>query len=386
MLSTLGPVLPDPLWAMAGALRADRRDPLDLVVGVYRDETGRTPVMRAVAEAEQRLAARRRPRGYVGPSGSAPFLAAMTDLLLGPAAAAGTVAVQSVAGTGALRVLLELVALASPSATVHLGEPGYVNHRPIAEAAGLRVQGHPSLTPDGRADVPALLEALHRARPGDVVLLQAACHNPTGADPDPAQWREIADAMAALGLVPLVDSAYHGFGEGMAADLAGLRTVVAAAEVALVAASCSKNFGLYAERTGIALVTGGSAAQRAVAGAALQRIARASYSQPPDHGAAVVTEILGDTALRADHTAELESMRRRIMSIRRQLAAAVGPGRWQVVTRHRGMFSVLPMTESERQWLMTEAAVYCAPGGRINVAGLPTGRIPRLAAALTALG
>jgi aspartate aminotransferase len=380
----------DPLWAVAAQLAADERTGvLDLVVGVYRDESGRTPVMGAVREAEARLAAGTASKGYKGLSGNRGFNEAITELVLGSAAlVARATTVQTVAGTGALRLLAELAARAVPGATAWISDPGYINHEPVARAAGLSVRRYRYLTERGTADGAGILEQLESARRGDIVVVQGACHNPTGADPEPEWWSGFAELAARRGFVPLVDLAYQGFGRGLEEDAAGLRNLAAAVEQVLVAVSCSKNFGLYSERTGCAIVLDADPARGALIRGHLETIARASYSQPPDHGAAVAEEILRDPVLRAGWEDELTTMRERVIRIRRALGLAFeerGLGEpWLAVGAHHGLFSTLPLEVEQVRRLRAHFGVYAADSGRINVAGLRSDDVEPLAAAVAA--
>ena len=391
MLDLLPAARVDPLWAVAAQLLADERSGvLDLVVGVYRDESGRTPVMRAVREVEAALAAEEASKGYKGLSGNGHFNEAMTRLVLGSdELVARATTVQTVAGTGALRLLTELAARAVPGGTVWISDPGYVNHEPVARAAGMDVRRYRYLGADGAADGDAILRQLAEARPHDVVVVQGACHNPTGADLDAEWWSAFADLTARRGIMPLVDLAYQGFGRGLEEDAHGLQILASRVEQVLVAVSCSKNFGLYSERTGCAIVLDADAARGGLIRGHLETIARAAYSQPPDHGAAVVAEILASPDLRLTWEAELTAMRERVTEIRFALRrafaeAGLGDG-WLAVGEHRGLFSTLPLTVEQSRRLRRGCGVYTADTGRINVAGLGLHEVDRLAAAVASV-
>ncbi|PWJ48805.1 aspartate aminotransferase/aromatic-amino-acid transaminase [Quadrisphaera granulorum] len=369
---------------------ADRRPgALDLTVGVYRDDDGRVPVMEAVARATDRLAARRGSKAYQGMAGNPRFTTAMTSLLLGSCERVERAAtVQTVAGTGALRLLAELVAVASPTRRVLLGTPAYVNHVPLLRAAGLTVVTHPWTTSTGALDEAALLTAVRSARPGDVYLVQGCCHNPTGTSMSLSLWDSLATACLEAGVTPFVDMAYYGLGDGLDADLAGLRLLVDRVPEVLVAVSASKAFGLYSERTGCAVVVGASDGGAGVAAAqtVLESTARSQYSQPPGHGAELVAEILDDDDLRSLWRAELDGAQVRLTRLREALVAelcsrgAVSVA--DVVSGQRGMFLQLPLTPSQMEVLRVEHAVHGMPGGRINLAGVPASSIERLAAAV----
>ncbi|MFJ3160506.1 amino acid aminotransferase [Streptomyces kanasensis] len=385
MLELLPPPPADPLWDLAAEFGADPRpERLNLVLGVYRDHTGVTPVMRAVRDAELRLAERSASKEYRGLSGNTAFNRAMVAQVLGDgAAAARATAVQTVAGTGALRLLADLVRRTRPGTTVWISDPAYVNHRPILEAAGLAVRAYRWTDPQG------LLEDLRGAGRDDVVLVQGCCHNPTGVDPDRATWEALAAMADRAGWVPFVDLAYHGLGDGLEADLWATRMLAERLPEVLVAVSCSKNFGLYADRTGCAIVVGSSPRALAHAETALQNAARTLYSMPPEHGAAIVATVLEDDALRSCWHAELNVMRRRVAANRAALVARLaelGCGAWaEPLARQKGMFAGLPLSPDGMRALRRDHAVYGTTSGRLNIAGLPADRVDQLAGALAAV-
>jgi aspartate aminotransferase len=392
MLATLATVAPDPLWGLTAAFRADPRpDKVDLVVGVYRDDTGQTPVMAAVKAAEERLAAAGASKAYRGLAGNADFNAGLATLLLGNDA--GRLArhhtMQTVGGTGALRLLADFIAVASPGARVWVSDPGYVNHVPIMRAAGLAVDRYRWLAEGGLLDADAMFADLWAARAGDIVLLHGCCHNPTGIDMGVGVWQTVAERCAKQGLIPLVDMAYLGLADGLEQDTAGLRLLVDALDTVLVAASCSKSMGLYCERTGAAMVIGKNRAAQQPVGGVLERITRSNYSMPPDHGAAIVAAILGDVALTASWRNELEHMRQRIVGNRRRLDDALAslgaPVSLQNLSRHKGMFSMLPLDADAMERLRADHAIYGTQGGRINIAGLAPEQIDRVAGTLVAV-
>lgn len=340
--------------------------------------------MAAVREAEMRLAERSESKEYRGLSGNAAFNRSLLDLVLGPDGPADrAAAVQTVAGSGALRLLADLVCRTRPGTTVWISDPAYVNHRPILEAAGLNVRTYGWRDAEGGFDTAGVLRELREARRDDVVLLQGCCHNPTGVDPLLDDWEALAESAARGGWVPFVDLAYHGLGDGLEADLLATRMLAARVPEMLIAVSCSKNFGLYSDRVGCAIVLGSSAQAVRHAETALQNAARTLYSMPPEHGAAVVTTILEDQGLRAAWRAELDVMRSRIMANRADLTAhlsALGCAEQaRSLARQKGMFSMLPLTAPQMLQLRREYAVYGTTSGRINIAGIPAHRIPCLA-------
>lgn len=392
MLATLATVAPDPLWGLTAAFRADPRpDKVDLVVGVYRDDSGQTPVMAAVKAAEERLAAAGASKAYRGLAGNADFNVGLATLLLGNDVGrlARQHTMQTVGGTGALRLLADFIAVASPGARVWVSDPGYVNHVPIMRAAGLAVDRYRWRAEGGVLDADAMFADLWAARAGDVVLLHGCCHNPTGIDMSMEVWQTVAERCAKQGLIPLVDMAYLGLADGLEQDAAGLRLLVDALDTVLVAASCSKSMGLYCERTGAAMVIGKSRAALQPVGGVLERITRSNYSMPPDHGAAIVAAILGDAALTASWRNELEHMRQRIVGNRRRLDGALAslgaPVALQNLSRHKGMFSMLPLDADAMERLRADHAIYGTQGGRINIAGLAPEQIDRVAGALVAV-
>lgn len=393
MLELLPPPPADPLWVLTDEFVADERpERLNLVLGVYRDESGRTPVMAAVREAEIRLAERSESKEYRGLSGNTAFNRALLSMVLGtgrggPAERAA--AVQTVAGSGALRLLADLICRTRPGTTVWISDPAYVNHRPILEAAGLKVRTYGWRDAEGGFDSEGVLRALGGAGRDDVVLLQGSCHNPTGVDPLPDDWEALAESAVRGGWVPFVDLAYHGLGDGLEADLLPTRMLAARVPEMLIAVSCSKNFGLYSDRVGCAIVLGSSARAARHAETALQNAARTQYSMPPEHGAAVVTTILEDEGLRAAWRAELEVMRGRITTNRAVLSAGLSAlGRdaeARTLVRQKGMFSMLPLTPQEMLRLRAQFAIYGTGAGRVNIAGIPEHRIPCLARGIAAV-
>ncbi|MGW6917983.1 amino acid aminotransferase [Kitasatospora sp. NPDC054939] len=394
MLELLPPSPVDPLWAVAAEIEADPRpERLNLVLGVYRDETGVTPVMSAVRDAERLLAERCASKEYRGLSGNPAFNRAMTAMVLGDRSPwERTTAIQTVAGTGALRLLADLVRRTRPGATVWISDPAYVNHRPILEAAGLAVRtyGHlRHLGADGEVDTDAVLRDLDPAGPGDVVLLQGCCHNPSGHDLPAAAWPRLAEHAARNGWIPFVDVAYHGLGDGLDADLEGTRVLAAALPELLIAVSCSKNFGLYSDRTGCAIVVAPTPDAAHRAETALQNLARTVYSMPPEHGAAVVAAVLDDPRLRADWHTELDAMRERITAVRAALVGRLDALGHDATARRlatqRGMFSMLPLTADQMLDLRTRFAVYGTTAGRINIAGLAAHEVPHLAHGIAAV-
>ena len=378
----------DPLLALIGLYNADQHpDKIDLGVGVYRDDQGRTPVMRAVKAAEKELIERQNSKSYVAPEGDRVFLDLLWDLVGGKTHGKFAAGVQTPGGSGALRLASDLIARAG-SGRLHLGLPSWPNHAGIFGATGLAVETYPYFdVPTQDVRFASMMKALSSAPRGDAVLIHASCHNPTGATLNPAQWEELAAIIGERRLVPLIDSAYQGFGLGIEEDVAGLRMIIAAAPEALIAVSCSKSFGIYRERTGAIFAVAETQQAADIARSNLVTMARTSYSMPPDHGAAVVRTVLGTESLRQDWMQELNSMRDRLNGLRRELAAALGDG-WQLapqIAEQQGMFSLLPMKEADVLSLRKYHGIYMPTSGRINIAGLKSVDIPRVANVLKPL-
>ncbi|MFT7391978.1 MAG: aspartate/tyrosine/aromatic aminotransferase [Paracoccaceae bacterium] len=392
MFATLPPSEPDPILSLMAAFRDDPREgKIDLGVGVYRDATGATPIFAAIREAELRLHAAQTTKTYIGLTGDMGFVTALGELSLGAPLMAMCAGAQALGGSGALFVLARLVRAARPDATVHLPSPTWPNHRNLlGQGAGLATAAYPYISGlTGRVDTDAMLAALDRLGPGDVVILHASCHNPSGLDLSPAEWAAVARSAATHGWMPFFDAAYLGFGDSPDADAAGMRAVMEAVPEALVAVSCSKTFGLYRDRVGAAFAMARDPAARAAMQGRLAAVNREHLSMPPDHGAATARIVLTDPTLRASWTAELASMQARIAGRRAALdaALAVTPGgqRWSGLAQGRGMFATLPLTPPQIAHLRQAHGIYVVTGGRINVAGVPDDGAPMIAAALAAL-
>jgi aspartate aminotransferase len=380
MFERLELVVPDSILGLMAAFRADP-DPhkVDLGIGVYRDEHGETPVLASVRHAEGALLAQQTTKAYVGPAGNAGFNQAMEQLVLGaahPALAAQRVrSVQTPGGCGALRLGAELIRTASPHAVVHVSTPTWANHTPLLASSGLKLERYPYFDPaSGGVQFAAMTAALERLPAGAVVLLHASCHNPTGADLSQAQWRELLALIKRRQLLPFIDMAYQGLGAGLEADAFGLRLFCAELPEVLYAVSCSKNFGVYRERTGSLHLVSASPAAADAALSQLVRLARGLWSMPPDHGAAIVHCILGDASLRAQWVEEVASMRRRIEGLRhqvvKQLQAHCPQRDFSFIGTQRGMFSFLGIDAAQVRALRERHHVYMTDDSRINIAGL----------------
>lgn len=380
MLERLDRLPPDPILGLMAAFRADN-DPhkVDLGVGVYRDDQGDTPILKAVRQAEQAVLARQNTKSYVAAAGNPGFNQAMEKLVFGadhPALTGGRVrTIQAPGGCGALRLGAELIRAASPDSVVHISTPTWANHIPLLSGCGLKLERYPYFDPaTGGVNFSAMTGALERLPPRSVVLLHASCHNPTGADLTDAQWRELLGLVKSRNLLPFIDMAYQGLGGGVVEDAYGIRLFCSELPEVTVAVSCSKNFGLYRERTGaLHVVTETKTAADAVL-TQLVRIARSIYSMPPDHGAAIVLEILDHSALRELWTEEVAGMRKRIQGLRheavRQLKEACPQRDFGFIATQRGMFSYLGVTVEQVRELQSRHHVYMTDDSRINIAGL----------------
>lgn len=386
---TFEPADLDPIIHVMTRFRADDRpEKIDLGVGVYRDATGNTPIMSAVRSAEADLLADQTSKSYLTIAGNAGFLRELSRLVFGnQPATINLVGVQTPGGSGALRLLAELLSEAG-GRRLWLPRISWSNHVPLLNCGRNRIETYPCLTRSGDTfDLQATLAALDLAAAGDVVLLHGACHNPTGIDPSSAGWGAISEFLEARGLIPLVDLAYQGFGDGLDVDALGLRRIVLQNPETLVTVSCSKNFGLYRDRVGAAFAVTHSGGGGAILLSQMERAARSLWSMPPDHGAEVVRRILS-TDLRQEWIGELRTMRNRLKASRAALSHALCELRLthlgRIVAKGKGMFAVLPMNDDVVEELQREHGIYVVPGGRVNIAGLPEARIQSVAQAFAA--
>ena len=388
MLETLEEQPQDAILSLMQAFKEDPRDrKIDLGVGVYRDASGKTPIMRAVKAAERRIWEAQDTKAYTGLAGDPAFGAAVRDLVLGePTDRAAVICTPG--GTGAVHKGLELARLASEGLTVHLPDPTWPNHPAILRHLRIPTKTYRYFDPSTRSvDVDGMVKDVAAVPRGDVVVIHGCCHNPTGADPTAEGWERIVSALEGSGATVLVDLAYQGFGDGLQEDAAAARLLARRLPEIMIAASCSKNFGIYRERTGalIALTENAGRAQGAMAS-----LNRLNYSFPPDHGARIVLTILGDEALAADWRAELSEIRSHMLGLREQLAAELrqrtNSDRFDFLAHHRGMFSRLGTSPAQVERMREERGVYMVGDGRINVAGLNAETVPLLAAAIVEAG
>jgi aspartate/tyrosine/aromatic aminotransferase len=395
MLDKLEMAPPDPILGLTEAFKKDPNPKkINLGVGVYKDTKGDTPKIESVRKAEERILASEKSKNYLAITGIPEYGDAVLKLVLGEgheAIAAGrAVSAQTPGGTGALRVAGDFLATLYPGTSIWLSDPTWENHVNIFQAAGLTVKRYPYYDADARGIAfDKMIAALKEVPQGDVVLLHGCCHNPTGADPTPAQWKEIADVAEARKWMPFVDFAYQGLGDGLDADAVGVRELCRPGMEMLVASSFSKNFGLYNERVGALSVVAASkdAAQKAFSH--VKRSIRFNYSNPPSHGASTVVVILNDPALRAQWDDEVKEMRDRINTMRRlfvETLKAKGVERdFSFIERQKGMFSFSGLTPEQVERLRDEFAIYVVRSGRINVAGMTESNMDQLCEAIAAV-
>jgi aspartate/tyrosine/aromatic aminotransferase len=385
MFEAIKAPLPDALYQVAEAFQADTRSgKLDLGVGVYRDELGTSPIMECVRAAERALAESTKTKAYLNPAGHDRFLSGMANLAFGGSPAPSMAMVQTVGGTGGVRLALELAQLANPDLTVHLGVPSWPNHQAICDRLGIKVATYPYLdTANGEASHDNLRQAVAKANAGDVLILHGPCHNPTGMDLRESDVLEVLTEAGNKGVVPLIDAAYYGLGNDLDHDLNSLRAMRQAVPESLVILSGSKAFGLYRDRIGILFATCVDELIAKRIQARLQNLARVNYSGPAAHGAEVVGRILDDPSLAAAWRAELASMRERLQNLRALIAQCAGDHRvFHGVTDGKGIFALLPLQREEVARLASEHAIHMPGSGRINIAGLSSQSAPRLVEAV----
>jgi len=389
LFQQLVPLHEDAILGLMAKFRADTSpDKVDLGVGVFRDLSGNTPVLESVRRAEQIVLAAQTTKSYVAPAGRAEFNEAVRELVLGAAHAAVAAnrvrVVQAPGGCGALRLGAELIKTARPEAIVHVSDPTWGNHAPLLGNCGLGLGAYPYYDAAAhRLRFASMLETLERATPGDVVLLHACCHNPTGADLDFGQWRTLTELLQRRRLLPFLDLAYQGFAVGLEADVAGLRYLTAALPETLIAVSFSKNLGVYRERLGALISVGESSPQADAIRTHVLQIARGIYSMPPDHPAAVAAQIFADADLRTHWMRELEAMRCRIAEMRSLLATALNErtnsSSFEFLRAQHGMFSQLGCSEAAVARLRERHHIYMLGDSRMNLAGLMPGNVAYVA-------
>jgi aspartate/tyrosine/aromatic aminotransferase len=385
----------DAILGLTEAFKADpRAEKINLSVGVYQDENGKTPLLECVKEAERRLAAAPTTKSYLPISGLREYCEAVAALAFGegaePLSRKRVAWAQTPGGTGALRVAADFIHTNLPGATVWMSEPTWPNHPQIFQAAGVTLKSHPYFNASTNAlDLEGMLAAIAKMQAGDVILLHGCCHNPTGIDPTPEQWTKIADAVYQRGLLPLLDFAYQGFADGIDEDAAGLKAFIRPGAEMLACSSFSKNFSLYRERVGALFAVAPTAEAAQSVQTQIDRVIRANYSNPPGHGAEIVNTVLRDPGLRKQWEGEVATMRNRINGMRTELVKALKdhgvPGDYSFIERQRGMFSFSGLTKDQVERLREEYAIYVVGSGRINVAGLTPCNIDRVAESIGAV-
>ena len=392
MFESLKPVAIDPILGLMMAFKADERaEKIDLGVGVYQDDRGRTPVMASVKEAESRLMAVENTKAYQGMAGDPDYNQRMLDLLFGydhSILGSGRIkSIQAPGGSGALRVGAEVIRRARPDAMLWVGVPTWPNHIPLLGSAGFNIREYPYYDIESRqVNVEAMMETLRQVPAGDMVLLHGCCHNPTGADLTPEQWDAIADLALERGFVPFIDTAYQGLGDGLDQDAYGMRMMAERLPELVIASSCSKNFGLYRERTGSITFIAETSERADVVVTQAMSTARSLYSMPPAHGALLVSMVLGDEALRNQWQMELAEVRPRIVSMRQLLCGSLKDNAAGVdfshIEKQKGMFSFLGITTPQLERLRNEFGIYIVSSTRINLAGVNSNNIGYLTDAL----
>ncbi len=383
----------DKILALMQLFRDDPRDTkIDLGVGVYKNAEGVTPVMRAVKAAEQKIWEEQASKSYVGLAGDPAYSTAMIQLILADSVARENVAAAATpGGTGAVRQAFELIRNTNPDARVFVSDPTWPNHVSILKYLNIETIAYRYFDRETRGvNFDGMIEDLKTAKKGDVVLLHGCCHNPTGANLNEVQWREVIALINAQGLIPMVDIAYQGFGDGLEEDARGVRMVASSCPEVLIAASCSKNFGIYRERTGLLMAVSQDAKAQALHQGNLNFLNRQNFSFPPDHGARIVSTIMNDEVLRADWAAELEDTRLGMLGLRQQLADELqrrtGSDRFCFLAQHRGMFSLLGTTPDLVEKMRADNGIYMVGDSRMNIAGLNTQSVPILAQAIVDAG
>lgn len=392
MFESLQLLPPDAIIGLIAEYRNDTREPkADLGIGVYRDAQGQTPILDVVKAAERHILDSQTSKTYIGSAGSLAFNEGMRDLTFAGAVANERIAMlQTPGGSGSLRVAAGVILRARKNATVWASAPTWANHVPLLGGAGLELKAYAYYDDEQKTlDLDAMLDALHDIPKGDIVLMHASCHNPTGIDPDEDQWRAIADVIVERELLPFVDVAYQGFATDLDSDVFIVRELAGRVPEMIVCTSCSKNFGLYRDRVGALFMTTADGKTRDIAQSQANNVVRTMYSMPPDHGAAVVETILRDDALRVAWAGELGEMRERLQAMRRllddALRAAAPEHDFSHVVRARGMFCFLGISTEQVRRLKSEHAVYMVDSSRINVAGITADNVEHIARSVAAV-
>jgi aspartate aminotransferase len=395
MFEVLSPLPADPILGLSAAFRADPNPAkIDLGVGVYKDENGQTPIMQAIAKAQPILLEQETSKTYITPQGQQGFIDGMLSLLLGENSALlndnRVAAVQAPGGCGALRILSELLNRCSDDLTVWVSDPTWANHIPLIGSTGLKIETYPYFDKASTGiDFDAMLDTLKQVKKGDVVLLHGCCHNPTGADLTQQQWQQVLAVAQANGFTPFLDIAYLGFGDSLEEDAYGLRLLAENLPEVIVAASCSKNFGMYRERVGLAAMITENSAMRDIVQSQIQSVARGMYSMPPSYGGALVDIVLHTPELKLNWRNEVTAMRERMQSLRQLLVdkmAEYGAQRdFSFITQQKGMFSYLCIEPEHVQRMIKEHSVYFVNSSRVNIAGISQANVDQLAQSLVSV-
>jgi aspartate/tyrosine/aromatic aminotransferase len=383
---------PDPILGLEEAFKRDPNPAkINLGAGVYKDETGNTPIFRTVKRAEEMIFGSEKSKSYLGIAGSPEYAAAVQGLVLGDSHPfvrdRRAVTMHAPGGTGALRVAADFVKRANPGARIWVSQPTWPNHHGVMKAAGLAVETYPYFdAAHNRLLFADMLAAFERIPEGDVVLLHGSCHNPTGVDPTLDQWAQIGDLLARRHVLPLVDFAYQGLARGLKEDAEGVLTLAGKVDEMLIASSFSKNFGLYNERVGALTLVAGSPDAADASLSQIKTIIRANYSNPPAHGSKIVTTILCDPQLREEWEGEVTQMRDRINGMRSQFVAGLksaGVARdFSFVEQQYGMFSFTGLTKDQVKVLREKYSIYMVDSGRVNIAGLTAANLPAVCKAI----
>ena len=384
---------PDKILALMTAFKEDPRDQkLDLGVGVYKDPTGITPIMRSIKLAEKKWWEIESSKSYVGLAGDPAFSDAIISLVLGNSIPRNFIASAATpGGTGAVRQGFELFKVANPGVRVFVSDPTWPNHISILQYLNIPFETYRYFDNETRGvDFDSMVSDLSRAKAGDVILLHGCCHNPTGANLDKQQWKIIVNLLNKNGATPMIDLAYQGFGDGLEEDVYATRLIAESVPETVIASSCSKNFGIYRERAGLLMLVSQDSSKRNINQSMLAYLNRQNYSFPPDHGSRLVSIVLNDKDLRSDWMSELEDIRNSLLNLRVQLSNELqkisGSDRFSFIASHRGMFSRLGATPSQVEKMRTEFGIYMVSDSRFNVAGLNNETVPALAKAIIETG
>ena len=383
----------DKILALMQVYKEDpRENKIDLGVGVYKDASGQTPIMQSIKQAEHMLWETQDTKSYVGLTGTPEFSETMIDLVLGDKFDKNlTASAATPGGTGAVRQAFELGKMANPNLRVFVSDPTWPNHLSILKYLGIPVEPYQYFDAKTRAvDFSSMMTDLENAKEGDLILLHGCCHNPTGANLKAPEWDAIIELLLKSGATPMIDIAYQGFGDGLEEDASGVRKLVNSVPETIIAASCSKNFGIYRERTGLLIVVSHDKNARDLNQSTLAFLNRQNFSFPPDHGARLVTMVLSDEELKRSWMEELEAVRTSMLSLRTQLATELeklsGSNRFGFLADHRGMFSRLGASPEQVNELRENHAVYMVGDSRLNIAGLNSNTVPVLAKAIVDCG